>query len=89
MWFKRLMWTGLTIGFIGFVALATSVWIAMQSLPSFEELKQSPNGQTIRVHAADGSILMTLGPTYGRWLKKEEIPQIMTNAMVAVEDRRF
>ena len=88
-WFKRLFWTGLAIGFIGFVALATSVWIAMQSLPSFDELKQSPNGQTIRVHAADGSIMMTLGPTYGRWLKKEEIPQIMTNAMVAVEDRRF
>lgn len=88
-WSKRLLWAGLALALIGAIALGTAVWLAKQSLPSFEELKQSPNGQTIRVHAADGSILVTLGPTYGRWLESNEIPRIMTNAMVAVEDRRY
>ncbi len=88
-WTKRLLWAGLALALIGSIALGTAVWLAKQSLPSFEELKQSPNGQTIRVHAADGSILVTLGPTYGRWLESNEIPKIMTNAMVAVEDRRY
>lgn len=57
--------------------------------PNLKIWKRSPNGQTIRVHAADGSIIVALGPTYGRWLKQDEIPEVMTKAMVAVEDRRF
>lgn len=88
-WTKRIFWTGLSVVVLGFLALAIAIWLALQSLPSFQELKQSPNGQTIRVHAADGSILVTMGPTYGRWLDSKEIPQIMSHAMVAVEDRRF
>lgn len=35
-------------------ALVTAVYIARSQLPSFESLKSSPNGQMIRVHAADG-----------------------------------
>ena len=88
-WAKWVLIAGAILAFIGTVALGTSVWLAYKSLPEFEELKRSPNGQTIRVHAADGSIIVALGPTYGRWLKQDEIPEVMTKAMVAVEDRRF
>ena len=59
------------------------------ALPSFDELKNSPNGQMIRVHAADGTVIVSLGPSYGEWLTLREIPQVMQDAMVAVEDRRF
>ncbi|MBA3939703.1 MAG: penicillin-binding protein [Sphingopyxis sp.] len=58
-------------------------------MPSFEELKKSPAGQTIRVRAADGTVFLSLGPNYGRWLTLRETPQVMQDAMVAVEDRRF
>lgn len=88
-WSKWALIGGLVVALIGAVSLSTAVWMAYKSLPEFEELKQSPNGQTIRVHAADGSIIVALGPTYGRWLKQDEIPEVMTKAMVAVEDRRF
>ena len=91
-WWRWAKWTligGLVVALLGTVALGTAVWLAYKSLPEFEELKRSPNGQTIRVHAADGSIIVSLGPTYGRWLKQDEIPEVMTKAMVAVEDRRF
>ncbi|MPT48721.1 MAG: PBP1A family penicillin-binding protein [Sphingobium sp.] len=88
-WLGRLFKTGLFLGLGGIIALVAAVFVAMQSLPSFESLKSSPNGQMIRVHAADGSIIVSLGPSYGRWLSYDQIPDIMTKAMVSVEDKRF
>lgn len=70
-------------------ALAIAVYVARAQLPSFDELKSSPNGQMIRVHASDGSILVSLGPSYGEWLPYANIPQVMRDATIAVEDRRF
>jgi penicillin-binding protein 1A len=74
---------------LAIVALAVAVGIAMSSLPSFDQLKSSPNGQMIRVHAADGTVLVSLGPSYGQWLRSDQIPEVMKDAMVSVEDRRF
>jgi len=76
-------------GLAALVALGIAVVVAMSSLPGFSELKSSPNGQMIRVHAADGSVLVSLGPSYGQWLDSGTIPQVMKDAMIAVEDRRF
>ncbi|KTT75250.1 transglycosylase domain-containing protein [Sphingomonas endophytica] len=78
---------GLAVVAVG--ALVTAVYIARSQLPSFESLKSSPNGQMIRVHAADGSVLVSLGPSYGEWLSYDRIPRVMRDATIAVEDRRF
>lgn len=74
---------------LAFGALVIAVYVARSQLPSFEELKSSPNGQMIRVHAADGSIIASLGPSYGEWIPYTQIPTVMRDATVAVEDRRF
>jgi len=74
---------------LGLVALASMVAVALTSLPSFQELRSSPKGQMIRVLARDGTVIAALGPSYGQWLHYEEIPPVMVDAMVAVEDRRF
>ncbi len=58
-------------------------------MPSYTELKRSPQGQTVQVLGADGTPLTTVGPSYGEWLASEQIPARMKAAMVAVEDRRF
>lgn len=71
------------------IGLAIAVGIAASSLPSFEELRRSPNGQTIRVHDANGAIIVTLGPNFGEWMPLSQTPKVMQDAMVAVEDRRF
>lgn len=74
---------------LGLIGLITAVYVAKAQLPSFDELKSSPNGQTIRVHAADGTVIVSLGPSYGDWLPYDRIPAVMRDATVSVEDRRF
>lgn len=85
----RLVKIGLALALLGLIALVISVYVTRASLPSFEEMKETPNGQMIRVRAADGTVLVALGPSFGEWLSYDEIPPIMKSAMVAVEDRRF
>ncbi len=74
---------------LGLIVLGVSVVVAMQSLPGFDELKKSPNGQSVEIRGADDSVLVSLGPSYGEWLPFARIPHTMTAAMIAVEDRRF
>ncbi|HZF42673.1 MAG TPA: PBP1A family penicillin-binding protein [Sphingomonadaceae bacterium] len=91
--FGRILWRLTKIGFylavLGLIALVIAVYVARASLPSFEEMKESPNGQMIRVRAADGTVLVSLGPSFGEWLQSAEIPPIMKKAMLSVEDKRF
>jgi len=75
---------------VGLIALIVAVAVAMSRLPGYQELvRRDDLGQMIRVKAADGSVLVSLGPSFGEWLSYEEIPAIMRDAMVAVEDKRF
>ena len=69
--------------------LGVAVGLAARSLPSYNELKSSQAGQMIVVRARDGTELVSLGPSYGKWLPFAQIPQPMKDAMVGVEDRRF
>src|SRR5688572_6496362 len=75
---------------VGLVALSVAVSVAVSQLPSYQELvRRDDLGQMIRVRAADGSVIHAMGPSFGEWLNYREIPPIMRDAMVAVEDRRF
>lgn len=91
-WKKFFLWsfiTGLGVGLIAAIALVIAVYSARSTLPSFDEMKSSPNGQMIRVHAVDGTVLVSLGPSYGDWIQYDQIPQVMKDAIIATEDRRF
>jgi penicillin-binding protein 1A len=43
----------------------------------------------IRVRANNGTVLVSLGPSFGQWLRYDQIPPQMRAAMIAVEDKRF
>ena len=85
---KTFVWL-LGMFLLAVIALGIAVAVEAQSLPSFGQLKTSQNGQMIVVRARDGTELVSLGPSYGKWLTFSQIPQVMKDAMVSVEDRRF
>ncbi|HVL29817.1 MAG TPA: PBP1A family penicillin-binding protein [Sphingomicrobium sp.] len=75
---------------LGLLLLAVAVGVAIVSLPGYEDLTRRENlGQMIRVRAADGTVLVSIGPNLGRWLTYDQIPPTMRAAMIAVEDKRF
>lgn len=88
-WIKRLFVWGAALALLGCIALGTAVYFAASNLPSFSELKDIKAGQTIVLRARDGSEIVAMGPSYGEWLPSGEIPEVMKDAMVSVEDRRF
>lgn len=83
-----LIWGG-ALALVAAIFLGTAVFFTMRQLPDFDSLKSSQNGQMIVVRARDGTELVSLGPSYGKWLSYNDIPPIMREAMVSVEDRRF
>ncbi len=76
-------------GVVAALVLAVAVAIAYSTLPDFDAMMQSPNGQSVEIRAEDNSVLASIGPSYGEWLPFARIPRTMTAAMIAVEDRRF
>jgi penicillin-binding protein 1A len=92
--FRRLLGTGLKVfaylTVIGLIAVGIAVSVAVSQLPSYAELvRRGDLGQMIRVRAANGQIIHTMGPSFGEWIPYERIPPVMREAIVAVEDRRF
>src|SRR5690348_17710790 len=75
---------------LGILALVVAVGVATAYLPSYSELtKRADLGQMIRVRAANGQLLLSLGPSFGRWLPYDQIPPEMRAAIISTEDRRF
>jgi penicillin-binding protein 1A len=92
--FRRYLITTLKVSLYTFViaavALIIAVSVAVSQLPSFQEMvRRDDLGQMIRVRAANGEIIQTMGPSFGEWIPYERIPPVMREAIIAVEDRRF
>lgn len=71
---RLLVWGG---GFVllGILSLGVAVGLAASSLPDYDELKASQNEQMIVVRARDGTELVTLGPSYGKWVPSARFPR--------------
>src|SRR5690348_8503015 len=75
---------------LGLLALVVAVAVASAYRPSYSQLtKRSDLGQMIRVRAANGQVLVEMGPSFGRWLTYDQIPPEMRAALISTEDRRF
>src|SRR3954452_23722177 len=75
---------------VGILSLIVAVAVATAYLPSYSDLtKRSDLGQMIRVRAANGAVLVSLGPSFGKWLSYDQIPPEMRAALISTEDRRF
>jgi penicillin-binding protein 1A len=75
---------------LSILALIIAVAVATAYLPSYTDLtKRNDLGQMIRIRAANGQILVSMGPSFGQWLTYDRIPPEMRAAMISTEDRRF
>ena len=75
---------------VGILGLIVAVAVASAYLPSYSDLtRRNDLGQMIRIRAANGAVLVSLGPSFGRWLPYDQIPAEMRAAMISTEDRRF
>jgi penicillin-binding protein 1A len=84
--FKVLLYAGI----VGVLGLIIAVAVAIASLPGYSQLtKRSDLGQMIRMRSSSGAVLVSLGPSFGHWLRYDDIPPQMRAAMIAVEDRRY
>ena len=88
-WFRRLLIWGGALVLLGAIFLGLAVAFAARSMPSYYQLQATQTAQTIVVRARDGTEIVELGPSFGKWLTADEIPQVMKDAMISVEDRRF
>ncbi|MFC0588621.1 transglycosylase domain-containing protein [Novosphingobium aquiterrae] len=86
---RRIFVWGVAAALLGAIALAVAVGLTARTLPSYQELKTSQAGQMIVVRARDGSELFSMGPSYGKWVPYGQIPQVMKDAMLSTEDKRF
>ncbi|MEP7130704.1 MAG: PBP1A family penicillin-binding protein [Sphingomicrobium sp.] len=88
--FKMVLKSMVYAALVGLLALGVAVAVATAYLPSYSSLtKRSDLGQMIRVHAANGQVLVSIGPSFGKWLPYDQIPAEMRAAMISTEDRRF
>ncbi len=87
--FRRLIVWGISLAVIGVLALGVAVGLTARSLPDFEKIKATQTEQMIVVRARDGTQLVSLGPSYGKWVPYDQIPQVMKDAMLSTEDRRY
>lgn len=92
MWLRVIGWMsglGIALALAGVGVLALAVERTAQSMPAYDDMKVAPTGRTVRIHAADDTLMQSLGPAYGQWIPYAEIPDSMRKAIIAVEDRRY
>ena len=81
-WFAVVsVWFGIGLGFF-------AIYLAVD-LPDLDALPPPGEHDSIEIRANDGSIMVTYGAVNGENLPPNEIPLIMKQAIVSIEDRRF
>lgn len=82
------LWAGLSVGG-GVMAFNYGIAEIDRTLPDKSELNAVMREQTLTIKAADGSILQQQGEATREKLKLSQIPDLLEQAFIASEDRRF
>jgi len=85
---RLIRWT-LVAGVWGFVLLGLVLAWYAYDLPDVEGLAKATRRPSITLLAVDGSPISSTGEVYGRSVTVAEVPPVLPQAVLAVEDRRF
>ena len=91
--FLRFLAWGAGLTLAGAVLAATTLAIALAllapQLPDVSSLQHYQPHQPLRVYTADGKLIGEFGQERREFVRIQEIPKVMQQAVVAVEDARF
>src|SRR3546814_3350845 len=71
LWLRRTLRWGLGLAVVALAALGVAVGIAVQRMPSFEELKKPPAGQTIRSEEHTSELQSLMRSSYAVFCLKQ------------------
>ncbi len=88
-WWHYLL-LAITVGGLSIIALvAIAAALIYPALPSLDTLTDYQPKLPLRVYSEDGYLISEFGEEHRAYVKIEDVPQNMKNAVIAIEDRRF
>jgi penicillin-binding protein 1A len=92
-WFVRLVFWTTGIAFAGLLSLlmlvALALAVAFPNLPDISDLSDYRPKLPLRIFSAEGDLIGEFGEERRNLTPIKEIPKVMTNAVLAIEDARF
>jgi penicillin-binding protein 1A len=86
---QRLVHAGILAVLWGTIVVAGIIgWYAID-LPDIRQVAQPERRPAITILADDGSVVARMGDLYGDYVTLKDVPQTLTHAIIAIEDRRF
>ena len=86
----RRVFVGLAIAAgLGVISVAVFLVVALQGLPSLDELQDYQPPVSSRVHAGDGALVAEFAREQRVFVPIQQIPDYVRNAFVATEDQHF
>jgi len=86
---RRLWQWGLLVVLWGGIGLGALLAYYAFTLPDIDAALAEKQPPITTLLAADGTSFAALGGGHGEWLDRQEIPDVMVDAVLAIEDRRF
>jgi penicillin-binding protein 1A len=90
---RRLLKWGLVLGLVGLLlgvaAVGVAYWLVEPRLPSAEEIRDVRLQVPLRVYSRDGKLIAMFGETKRTPVDIAEVPPMVRNAFLAIEDARF
>ena len=89
---RGLLWVGgigIAATLAGLIVLAIALAVAFPNLPDISDLSDYRPKLPLRVYSAEGDLLGEFGEERRQLTPIGEIPKVMSNAVLAIEDARF
>ena len=83
------LWTCLTLAFLGIYALIGSYLYVVPSLPPIDAMGTLNLPVPMRVYSRSGSLIAQIGEKRRVLVAYQDIPEVVRNAFIAAEDQRF
>ena len=81
--------SGLVLTLLGALTIAAAYWYVEPKLPSVASVRTVPMQVPLKIFSAEGKLIASFGETRRKPVLISEIPQLVRQAFIAVEDGRF